>query len=153
VRSLQVRAFAAPRAGLPLVEPAALAREPCLLYGAPVDEATLRWRSETGQARQVCIVPTVVADDLGTLLAIARAGNGVVFAPDFTARADIAAGALVDTLPGWRLLVPEGDAMQALMLPQAETSEAARRLVHFVRDALTGPNPGPNDWQQWLPSR
>ena len=43
--------------------------------------------------------------------------------------------ALVDVLPGWRLLAGL-DTVQALTLPMPAGSESARALVRFVRDAL-----------------
>jgi hypothetical protein len=43
--------------------------------------------------------------------------------------------ALVDVLPGWRLLAGL-DTVQALTLPMPAGSESARALVRFVREAL-----------------
>lgn len=152
VMVMTVRAYAAPRDGVPLADPSALAGESCLLFGPPVEEATLHWQRSDGERRDVLIEPALIGDDLGTLLSIARAGRGIMFSPDFTAAADLQAGTLVDVLPGWRLVVPEGDTVQALMLPQPESSEAARRLVRFVREALGAATASP-DWQHLLPTR
>lgn len=137
-----VRAYAAPRAGLPLAGPLELPRERCLLLGPPsTDEATLRWSPEAGGSPvSVAIQPAMLADDLGSLQAVARAGGGIVFAPDFCAAEDVARGALVDALPGWRLPVPEGGAVMAITLPWAVAPQSARALVAFVRQSLAGPN-------------
>jgi DNA-binding transcriptional LysR family regulator len=135
-----VRAWVAPGPGLPLPRPAALAGTRCLVLGAPADEYTMVWLQ--GQRREsVSIEPAIVADDMGSLIAVARAGGGVVFAPDFAVRGDLAAGQLVDALPGWRLPVPEGQAVQALTLPLAVAPASARALVNFVREALLPPRP------------
>ena len=64
-------------------------------------------------------------------------GAGVVLAPDFCVPAGTG---LVDVLPGCRLLVAEGEWVQALTLPQPVGSETARALVRFVRAELaSGP--------------
>lgn len=140
VMPFAVRAYAAPRAGLPLAEPEAVAAERCLLFGWPTDDIALLWEADAatnkGERRSVHVEPVCIADDLGTLLAMARHSAAVVFAPDFVAAPDVASGALIDVLPGWRLRVPEGEAVQALTLPQPESPEAARWLVRFVREAL-----------------
>jgi hypothetical protein len=84
---------------------------------------------------------------------VARHGAGVVLAPDYcverrqqskgpVSERDAGGGAepllihaLVDVLPGWRLLAGL-DTVQALTLPMPAGSESARALVRFVRDAL-----------------
>ena len=135
-----VRAWAAPGPGLPLPRPAALAGTRCLVLGAPADEYAMVWLQ--GQRREsVRIEPAIVADDMGSLIAVARVGGGVVFAPDFAVHGDLAAGQLVDVLPGWHLPVPEGQAVQALTLPLAVAPASARALVNFVREALLPPRP------------
>jgi DNA-binding transcriptional LysR family regulator len=132
-----VRAWAAPGAGLPLPRPASLASQRCLVLGAPADRFPMLWLAERGRARaSLDIVPAMVADDMGTLVSVACGGGGVVFAPDFAVRDAVAAGRLVDALPGWRLPVPEGQAVQALTLPLALAPASARALVTFVRQAL-----------------
>lgn len=133
-----VRAYAAPRTGLPLADPADLSGQRCLLLGPPTtEEATLHWRAEAGDARKtVTIHPAMLADDLGSLQAVARAGGGIVFAPDFCVADDLARGAFVNALPGWRLPVPEGEAVMAITLPWAVAPASARSLVAFVRESL-----------------
>lgn len=135
-----VRAYAAPQALPALPRPAALAQQRCLVLGPPGEEATLTWLHDKGHRREtVKLHPAVLADDMGSLVAVARAGGGVVFAPDFCVREDLQAGRLVDVLPGWRLPVPEGALVQAITLPLSLTSPAARALVDFVRQALAAP--------------
>jgi len=132
-----VRAYAAPVAGVPLAAPADLAHNRCLVFGASTDEVTMDWRhDDTGETRRVTLQPAMTGDDLGTLQAAARAGGGVVFAPDYCVADDLARGLLVPALPGWQLPVPEGRAVQALTLPLAVAPEAARAVVRFVQQAL-----------------
>ena len=98
---------------------------------------TLPWRRDAGDERvAVTLRPAMQADDLGSLQAVARAGRGIVFAPDFCAAADLACGALVEALPGWRLPVPEGETVMAITLPWSVAPAGARALVSFMREAL-----------------
>lgn len=134
VLALRVGAYAA--AGTPpLAAPAALAQRRCLVLGSAVDSMPLLWLHDDGASARVEISPAVCGDELDSLIALARAGGGVVFAPDFGVREDLAAGRLVDALPGWRLPVAEGDLVQALTLPLATAPRSARELVRFVREA------------------
>lgn len=138
VMRFAVRAYAAPRAGLPLTGPEALPEEPLLVLAAPADELPLRLVHERrrGEERTLSVQAAMLADDLGTLLAIARHGRGIVFAPDFCVTEDLASGRLIDVLPGWRLKVPEGEQVMALTLALGTAPEAARALVGFVKEAL-----------------
>ena len=135
-----VRAYAAPGTGLPLARAQDLAGARCLIFGSPSGPQTLRWRFDAPKRRStsaaVVVDPSLVADDLGTLLAVARAGGGIVFAPDFCVSAELAAGMLIDALPGWHLPVELGDSVQALTLPLSVAPESARALVRFVQAAL-----------------
>jgi DNA-binding transcriptional LysR family regulator len=137
-----VHAYAAPGPGLPLASPQALAGLRCLLFGAPTDEMTLHWQHHTeGRREAVTIEPAMVGDDLGTLQAVAVAGGGIVFTPDYAVRAELKARTLMNVLPGWRLPVAEGDTLQALTLPVAVAPESARALVHHVRQGLAPRTP------------
>jgi DNA-binding transcriptional LysR family regulator len=135
-----VHAYAAPGPGLPLARPQDLASSRCLVFGSPMGPQTLHWKFKAPRQRSasaaVPIEPALVADDLNTLLAVARAGGGIVFAPDFSVTADLAVGALINALPGWHLPVELGDSVQALTLPLSVAPESARALVNFVRQAL-----------------
>ena len=74
--------------------------------------------------------------DIESLLAMARAGGGVVMAPDFCVPSG---DVLIDLLPGWRLVVTEGEWVQALTLPAPAGSETARAFVAFARAELSAP--------------
>ncbi len=135
-----VHAWAAPGPGLPLKNPQALAKQRCLLFGAPVDEMTLQWTHHpSGRRESVAVEPAMVGDDLATLQAVAAAGGGIVFSPDYAVRREVESGVLIDALPGWRLPVAEGDVLQALTLPHAVAPESARALVKHVRSGLMSP--------------
>ncbi|MBL8359107.1 MAG: LysR family transcriptional regulator [Rubrivivax sp.] len=137
--TMTARAYAAPRrSGLPLAHPRDLAREPCLLFGPPTEQATMSWQHEADEATLavVTLEPVLVADGLAMLVAAARHGRGVAFLPDFMAAPLLAAGQLVDVLPGWRLHVTGGRTVQALTAPLPEASAAARELVRWIRAEL-----------------
>jgi DNA-binding transcriptional LysR family regulator len=120
-----------------LAGPQALASQRCLVFGTPTDELTMTWiEQRSGRSVTVDIQPTVTGDDLGTLQSVAAAGGGVVFAPDYCVREQVARKALINVLPGWSLPVNEGNTLLALTLPVSAAPESARALVHFVRDAL-----------------
>lgn len=137
-----LRAWARPRAGLPLPHPRALAAQRCLVLGNPADSARLHWRAEAdGREHDVELAPACTADELATLVTLALHGDAIVFAPDFTVAALAGAGHLVDVLPGWQLVIAEGDTVYALTLPQPSVPAAARALVQFVAEALATPAP------------
>ena len=132
-----VRAYAT-AGSAPLDGPQVLADLPCLLLGQHEEPLAGRWLHEaSGERLDVMLQASAWGSDINSLLAMARAGAGVVLAPDFCVPAG---SGLVDVLPGCRLLVAEGEWVQALTLPQPVGSETARALVRFVRAELaSGP--------------
>ncbi len=130
------RAYAKRRRGLPLRDPEQLADQRCLVLGGAADSLALRWWHDDGRRVDVLVAPACTSDELSTLVTMAREGNGVVFAPDFSVREALAEAALIDVLPGWQLRAPEGDLVQALMLPLPSSSPAALALVRFVQAQL-----------------
>ncbi len=147
VLDFEIGAYAAPSLlqgalrGRPPREPADLLPLPALLLGLRCEPTPLQWRrrgagrAEADASQQQLLEPALAGDDMGTLLAVARAGGGVVYAPDFCVAEDLAAGRLVDLLPRWRLLIPEGQRVLALTLPVAVAPEAARAFVRVVAQA------------------
>lgn len=131
-----VRAWAAPRAGVPLAAPVQLTAERCLVLGNPTESLPMRWQHAQGERQELELVPACISDEMTTLVAMARSGPGIVFAPDFTVQADVAAGGLVDALPGWQLRLAEGDTVYALTLPAPAVPEAARALLKFIAAEL-----------------
>ena len=140
-----VRAYASPAwaaAAGPLQGPQDLIDLPCLLVGQHEDASERRWLREDAQGRPLeeaalSLRATAWGNDHEVLLAMARAGGGVVLSPDFCVPAATeSGGGLVDVLPGWRLTVKEGEWIQALSLPMPAGSETARALVRFIKEAL-----------------
>jgi DNA-binding transcriptional LysR family regulator len=145
VMPFSVGAYAAPGAIAPLQAPSDLMACPLLLLGQARESLTLSWRSaQGGETSELAFDGRggTFSEDMDSLVGLARAGSGVVIAPSYCVKGDLATGALVDVLPGWHLPVPEGDAVMALTLPHPLVGEAARSLVRFVRQRLT-PIPPP----------
>ncbi|MFN3495567.1 MAG: LysR family transcriptional regulator [Hydrogenophaga sp.] len=131
-----IRAWAAPGAVPVLPEPAALAQQRCLVWGASTERLQVNWRCADSAALQTVVLqPALCADDLRTLVDLAAAGGGVVFAPAFALSNLVARGALHDVLPGWTAQVDLGDSVLALTLAHGVVPAAARALVEFVREA------------------
>lgn len=119
-----------------------------LLLGQGEEPYESHWAHTSGEREAVVLQATSWGSDLDGLIAMARHGAGVVLAPDFcvepilpsgqltgAVRHEASPAALVDLLPGWRLLVGV-ETVQALTLPLPAGSETARALVRHVREAL-----------------
>jgi len=137
----RVGAYATPDWTPRPTQPAALQGQPLLLLGQARDALPLEWRSAQGQAQRVLLdgLGCTFSEDMDSLVGLARAGSGVVLAPDYCVAQDLKAGSLVDLMPGWTLPVVEGSAVMALTLPHPLAGEAARTLVRFVREHLAPP--------------
>ncbi|NRF72153.1 LysR family transcriptional regulator [Aquincola sp. S2] len=134
VLPLRIGAYAA--TGPALGGPAELAQQRCMVPMSGADEVMLRWRHDSGgEPVEVAVRPATAGDDIDSLVAMARAGGGIVLAPDYCVQQDLQAGRLIDVLPGWQYPVGDGVCIQALTLPPASAGETARELVKFVREA------------------
>lgn len=147
VLGFQVRAYGLGSTA-PLSRPGQLANLPMLLLGQGEEPYESHWAHTSGEREAVVLQATSWGSDLDGLIAMARHGAGVVLAPDFcvepilpsgeltgAVRHEASPSALVDLLPGWRLLVGV-ETVQALTLPLPAGSETARALVRHVREAL-----------------
>lgn len=137
-----VRHFAVRAYGLPplLGDPQALPQRPLLLLGQHEEPLASHWLhdEDAGRRESLMLQACTWGSDIESLLAMARAGAGVVMAPDFCVPpGDV----LVDLLPGWRLTVAEGEWVQALTLPAPAASETARAFVGFVKAELAPQRP------------
>lgn len=129
-----IRAWAAPGAVPVLAQPAALALQRCLVWGASTEQLRVVWvHGESGTEESVLLQPGLCADDLRTLVGLAAEGGGVVFAPAFAITGCLDRGALHEVLPGWTAQVDLGDEVYALTLAHNVAPAAARALVDYVR--------------------
>lgn len=75
--------------------------------------------------------PRLVTDDLITLRRAALAGLGIVQLPMLVGGADIAAGRLVDVLPGW---APRSGVVQAVFPSRRGLLPAVRALIDYLAE-------------------
>jgi DNA-binding transcriptional LysR family regulator len=152
VLKFAIRAYGSPGSSR-LDSPDDLANAPLLLLGQGEEPYASQWQHEDGRRADVTLQAAAWGSDLDGLLALACEGAGLVLAPDYCVERRVAnplrgspddaggmpqpslVNALVDVLPGWRLLAGL-DTVQALTLPMPVGSESAQALVRFVRGAL-----------------
>jgi DNA-binding transcriptional LysR family regulator len=135
VLRFRVGAYAA--AGPVLHDPQGLQARPMLMLEGGAQIWPLQWRRLQDDYRTLVELPShISADNLEALVELARRGQGVVLAPDFCVRDDVAAGRLLNLLPDWELPIAEGDCVQALTLPVHTAGANARALVRMVAQRL-----------------
>jgi DNA-binding transcriptional LysR family regulator len=139
VLPFRISAYGNPRCFSRLEGPSQLAGLPLLLLGAARDSATvLQWQGPGGSAI-VDVQGIAYSEDMGSLVALAVAGSGIVLTMDFGVAEQVRAGQLIDLLPDWHLPIAEGETVQALTLPLLVAGESARALVRFVAERLSAP--------------
>ncbi|MDP2418574.1 MAG: LysR substrate-binding domain-containing protein [Hydrogenophaga sp.] len=135
VLRFRIGAYAA--AGPVLHDPQGLQARPMLMLEGGAQIWPLQWRRLQDDHRTLVELPShISADNLEALVELARRGQGVVLAPDFCVRDDVAAGRLLNLLPDWELPIAEGDRVQALTLPVHTAGANARALVRMVAQRL-----------------
>ncbi len=95
----------------------------------------LRIFGPDGQAETVRMPVRLAADSGSAVAAAARAGIGIAMLPDWAVAGDLAAGTLVEVLPGWGgVPVP----IQAVYPSQARLSPKVRAFVDAFAEAFRG---------------
>ena len=137
-----------------LASPAYLARRPapatpedlrshdCLYYPRPGDKPA--WSFEPAGAPQGARVSVPLrgpfaANNSEALREAALAGLGITLLPDFSAEPAIAAGELVELLPGWRAVGAFGTHLWAIRPYAAQVPRGVRALVAWMAQALAAP--------------
>ncbi|WP_439115059.1 substrate binding domain-containing protein [Hydrogenophaga sp.] len=135
VLRFRVGAYAA--VGPVLPDPQGLQARPMLMLEGGAQTWPLQWRRLQDDHRTLVELSShISADNLEVLVELARRGQGVVLAPDFCVRDDVAAGRLLNLLPDWELPIAEGHCVQALTLPVHTAGANARALVRMVAQRL-----------------
>jgi DNA-binding transcriptional LysR family regulator len=115
--------------GAPLT-PEELAAHRCSHVGAPFDGP---WAVQRGDSVVSVSVPArVTINNSAAILAMVEAGGGIGLVPDFTARAALAAGRVVQVLPDWRLCEPYGGAVHAVYMPGKHLALKVRAFIDYV---------------------
>lgn len=121
------------RHGLPAT-PEALAGHRCshLGYG-PFGEA---WTLKRGGASVRVTVPArLTINNSAALLAMVEAGGGIGLVPDFTARAALAAGTVLQVLSEWELCEPYTGAVHAVYMPGPHLALKVRAFIDYLAAA------------------
>ena len=119
-----------------VTSPAELVQLPSLDFGltqAEHPQHEYRWNLEQAGNRAVTVAhaPRLVTDDLMTLREAALAGVGVAQLPSLLIEADMAAGRLVEVLPGWR---PRNDTVHAVFPSRRGLLLSLRALLDFLAE-------------------
>lgn len=132
-----VGAWCAPGQWEPLQHPDQLTPMPLLLLGPVSNNPEMHWVRRDGGASAICprAPAAVQSDDLTVLVRLAEGGMGVVLAPSYCVQDAVAAGRLVELLPGWNLNIRQGNAVQLLTLPRPQLGAVARAFAKFVQDS------------------
>ncbi len=121
------------RHGIPMT-PADLAGHNCLKFVRPKG-LTAEWvlLDDAKEPHTVAVEGNLAADNGDALVAAAVAGVGIVLAHDFMVKKELAAGDLVEILPGH---APPGPPIAALSAPGRNASPKVRAFIDFVRTLL-----------------
>jgi DNA-binding transcriptional LysR family regulator len=120
------------RAGVPQ-EPADLKAHACLTYPRPGDNPA--WSFErvlSGERVSVPIRGPLAANNSEALREAALAGLGITLLPDFSAEPALAAGELVELLPGWQPVGAFGTHLWAIRPYAAQVPRGVRALVDWL---------------------
>ena len=112
----------------PLV-PADLSALPSLDLGPPLAKHVWELEGADGASVRITHAPRLVTDDMAQLLHAALAGVGVVKLPAMVVDADIAAGRLVDVVPGW---TPRPGIVHAVFPSRRGLLPSVRGLIDFL---------------------
>jgi len=131
------------RAGVPL-QPQDLMQHRCLHYSYFRDGQS--WRFTDGK-REAAVTPggPIAVNNGDALLAMAKAGHGIVCLPSFFAIGALQEGSLLRLLPGWE----DGDPIAAYLVYPARRNAPpkVRALADFLRKGFRDPPP----WDAGIP--
>lgn len=113
---------------LPLV-PADLSALPSLDVGPPLPKHVWELTGPDGASVRIAHKPRLVTDDMAQLLHAARAGVGIAKLPTMVAGDDLAAGRLVDVMPGW---TPRSGLVHAVFPSRRGLLPSVRSFIDFL---------------------
>jgi DNA-binding transcriptional LysR family regulator len=112
-----------------LASPADLAGLPSLDLGPPHRDHVWRLHHDDGRTAAIGHTPRLVTDDMLALRDAAHAGVGIVQLPMMMIWEDIAAGRLVEVLPGWH---PPAGVVHATFASRRGLLPSVRALLDFL---------------------
>jgi DNA-binding transcriptional LysR family regulator len=91
------------------------------------------WTLRRGADRVVVSVPArVTINNSAAILAMVEAGGSLGLVPDFTARAALAEGRVVQVLPDWQLDEPSMGAVHAVCMPGKHLALKVRAFIDYL---------------------
>ena len=111
----------------------------CLFYPRPGDTAAWSFERQGRKASERVSVPLkgpFAANNSEALREAALAGLGITLLPDFSAAPALAAGQLVELLPGWRAVGAFGTHLWAIRPYAAQVPRGVRALVDWIAAGL-----------------
>ncbi len=132
--------YAAPAylaAAPPLGHPEDLARHRCLMWTAPLQRGEWRFERSDDSSVNIAVDGDFALSTPLALVAAARAGLGPTLLPHWLVKADVAAGTLVNALPGWRATTSTFGSGAWLIYPsRAWLPAKTRAVIDFLRARL-----------------
>lgn len=125
--------------GVP-AHPLMLTAHDCLYY--PRSTELPRWRFARGPAGEEALTMDVkgpfATNNSESVRDAALSGLGIAMLPDFSARAAIAAGALREVLPDWRVVEAFADKVWIVRPYAAQVPRAVSVFIHWLRSRFSG---------------
>ena len=111
--------------------PADLPGHACIYlgYGAFGDTWTLR---QTADTVQVSVGTRAQVNNSAAIMAMVEADGGIGLVPDFSARAALAMGRVVQVLPQWDFAEPYSGAVHAVYMPGPHLPQKTRALIDYL---------------------
>ena len=123
----------------PITAPADLSSQQCLLFAGPLARRDWQFATPHGDVVSVAVDGGVAISSPLGLREAARAGLGPTLLPDWLVAADLAAGRLVDVLPGHVATTTSFGSGAWLLYPSRDWLPARTRVViDFLKDRLGG---------------
>lgn len=116
------------------VVPADLATLPSIDFAPPQRDHQWCLEGENGATAVVMHQPRLITDDMAQMRLAALAGVGVVQLPTMIVDQDLAAGTLVDVLPGWR---PRSGIVHVVFASRRGLLPAVRALIDHLADEFS----------------
>lgn len=124
----------------PLAEPRDLSARSCLFFDLPSYKNVWRVRDDGGQVTELPVRADIVSGSAFALFEAARAGLGPALLPDWLVDAEIAAGRLVDLLPGHEATASNFDSAAWLLYPsRSQLPLKTRVMIDFLRERFGRP--------------
>jgi DNA-binding transcriptional LysR family regulator len=122
-----------PRLSTP-ASPADLSGLPSLHWGTVQREYQWELFGSDGSSAMIRHAPRMVTDDLLALRHVAVAGIGIVHLPSVVVRDEIAAGQLVELVPGW---APKSGVIHAIFPSRRGLLPSVRTLIDFLGEEFS----------------